>query len=158
MILELDIILWIRLSKRKERKKKKNLQVLWDVFLMLQTLWGLGCDITAWPVWDFCLVVKQLAWLFSSPACFTRVPALTACRSWVIREFQLRVSASLHNLEHFFTLSHLLPLHDSHLNTWLLIAKIQVNLSRNKTNKMVDKIQPYTLDFLFLSSYLLNKK
>ena len=54
-----------------------------------------------------------------------------------------RVSASLHNLEHFFTLSHLLPLHDSHLNTWLLIAKIQANLARNKINKMVDKIHPY---------------
>ena len=61
---------------------------------------------------------------------------------------QLRVSASLHNLEHFFTFSHSLPLHDSHLNTGLLIAKIQVNLVRNKVNKMVDKIQPYTFHFL----------
>ena len=57
---------------------------------------------------------------------------------------QPRVSASLHNLEHFFTLSHLLPLHDSHLNIGLLIAKIQENLTQNKANKMVDKIQPYT--------------
>ena len=57
---------------------------------------------------------------------------------------QPRVSASLHNLEHFFTLSHSLPLHDSHLNIGLLIAKIQANLARNKANKMVDKIQPYT--------------
>ena len=54
-----------------------------------------------------------------------------------------RISASLHNLEHFFTLSHSLPLHDSHLNTGLLIAKIQTNLTRNKANKMVDKIQRY---------------
>ena len=58
---------------------------------------------------------------------------------------QLRVSASLHNLEHFFTLSHSLPLHDSHLNTRLLIAKIQVNLARNKANKIIDKIQPYSI-------------
>ena len=57
-------------------------------------------------------------------------------------QVQPRVSASLHNLEHFFTLSHSLPLHDSHINTGLLIAKIQVNLVRNKANKMVDKIQP----------------
>ena len=56
-----------------------------------------------------------------------------------------RVSTSLHNLKHFFTLSHSLPLHDPYLNTGLLIAKIQVNLVRNKTNKMVDKIQPYNL-------------
>ena len=49
------------------------------------------------------------------------------------------VSTTLHNFEHFSTLSHSLPLHDSHLNTGLLIAKIQANLVRNKTNKMVDK-------------------
>ena len=54
------------------------------------------------------------------------------------------VSASLHNLEHFFTFSHPLPLHASHLNTGLLIAKIQANLVRNKANKMVDKIQIYS--------------
>ena len=59
-------------------------------------------------------------------------------------QVQPRVSASLHNLEHFFTLSHSLPLHDFHLNTRLLISKIQANLAWNKANKMVDKIQPYT--------------
>ena len=59
------------------------------------------------------------------------------------REIQSRVSASLHYLEHFFTLSHSLPLHESHLNTGLLITKIQANLTRNKANKMVDKIQHY---------------
>ena len=58
---------------------------------------------------------------------------------------QPQISASLHNLEHFFTLSHSLPLHDSHLNTELLIAKIQANLVQNKANKMVDKIQSYNL-------------
>ena len=63
----------------------------------------------------------------------------------VTREIQLRVPASLHYLEHFFTLFHSLPLHESHLNTGLLIAKIQANLTRNKANKMVDKIQPYNL-------------
>ena len=59
------------------------------------------------------------------------------------REIQLRVPASLYNFEQFFTLSHTLPLHDSHINTGLLIVKIQTNLARNTTNKMVDKIQPY---------------
>ena len=59
------------------------------------------------------------------------------------REIQSQVLATLHNLEYIFTLSHTLPLHDSHLNTGLLIAKIQANLARNKANKMVDKIQPY---------------
>ena len=104
-----------------------------------------SCELMAGPAWDFCPVVQQLTWLFSSPACFTRVPTLAACQLWVTRKFQPRVFASLHNLEHFFTLSHSLPLHDSHLNTWLLIAKIQANLARNKANKMVDKIQPYKI-------------
>ena len=53
-------------------------------------------------------------------------------------EIQPQVPTSLHTLEQFFTLSHTLPLHDSHLNTWLLIAKIQANLAWNKANKMVD--------------------
>ena len=70
---------------------------------------------------------------------------LTACKPQATREIQLRVPVSLHNLEQFFTLSHTLPLHDSHINTGLLIAKIQANLARNKANKMVDKIQPYNL-------------
>ena len=56
-----------------------------------------------------------------------------------------RVSASLRNLKHFFTLSHSLPLHNSHLNIGLLIAKIQTNLAQNKSNMMIDKIQPYNL-------------
>ena len=70
---------------------------------------------------------------------------LAACKPRATREIQPRVPVSLHNLEQFFTLSHTLPLHDSHLNTGLLIAKTQANLSGNKDNKMVNKIQPYNL-------------
>ena len=58
-----------------------------------------------------------------------------------------RVPTSLHSFKHFFTLSHTLPLHDSHLNIGFLISKIQANLARNKANKMVDWIQPYNLPF-----------
>ena len=57
----------------------------------------------------------------------------------------MQVPASLHYLEHFFTHSLSLPLHESNLNTGLLIAKIQANLARNKANEMGDKIQPYNL-------------
>ena len=78
-------------------------------------------------------------------ACLARVQLLAACKPRATRKIQSRVPTSLHNLEHFFTLSHTLPLHDSHLNTGLLIAKIQANLVRNKANKMVDKIQLYNL-------------
>ena len=78
-------------------------------------------------------------------ACLAHVQLLAACKPRATREIQSRVSTFLHNLEHFFTLSHTLPLHDSHLNTGLLITKIQANLVQNKANKMVDKIQPYNL-------------
>ena len=78
-------------------------------------------------------------------SCLARVQLLVVCKLRATPEIQSRVSVSLHNLEHFFTLSHSLPLHESHLNTGLLIAKIQANLTRNKANKMVDKIQPYNL-------------
>ena len=78
-------------------------------------------------------------------ACLAREQLLAACS----RESPARSSREslffLHTLEHFFTLSHSLPLQESHLNTGLLIAEIQANLARNKANKMVDKIQPYIL-------------
>ena len=78
-------------------------------------------------------------------ACLARVHHSGGLQPRAIHEFQPWVPISLHNLEQFFTLSHTLPLHDFHLNTGLLIAKIQANLARNKANKMVDKIQPYNL-------------
>ena len=71
---------------------------------------------------------------FQLLACLARVHHLATCSC----EIQLQVPASLHFLEYFFTLSHSLPLHESHLNIRLLIAKIQANLTRNKANKMVD--------------------
>ena len=63
---------------------------------------------------------------------------LCASSSGLQATSHLRVLASLHNLKHFFTLSHTLPLHNSHLNIGLLIAKLQENLVQNKANKMVD--------------------
>ena len=88
---------------------------------------------------DFCLVVLQLAWLFSSPACSARVRLLVACKPRASRESQPRVSASLHYLEHFLILSHTLSLHDSHLNTGFLNAVLQANMSRNKANTWLIK-------------------
>ena len=78
-------------------------------------------------------------------ACLACKQLLAACN----RESPTKSSREslffLHTLEHFFTLSHSLPLQESHLNTGLLIAEIQANLARNKANKMVDKIQPFNL-------------
>ena len=88
---------------------------------------------------DFCPVVLQLAWLFSSLACSTHVHLLAACKPWASREIQPRVSASLHSFEHFFTLSHTLSLHDSHLNTRFLSAELQTNLHKIKPTKWLIK-------------------
>ena len=71
-------------------------------------------------------------------ACLARVLQSGGLQPRATREIQPQVPASLHTLKQFFTLSHTLPLHDSHLNTWFLIAKIQANLAQNKANKMVD--------------------
>ena len=80
-------------------------------------------------------------------ACLARVQHFGGLQPRATHKIQPRVPTSLHNLEQFFTLFYSLPLHDSYLNTRLLIAKIQANLARNKTNKIVDKIQPYKLCF-----------
>ena len=91
-------------------------------------------EVTERLVVLFCPVVLQLAW------CFNFWNAWHVCPLW-----RLTVARSnreslffLHTLELIFTLSHSLPLQESHLKTGLLIAKIQANLSRNKANKMVD--------------------
>ena len=90
-------------------------------------------------------------------ACLAREQLLAACS----RKSPARSSREslffLHTLEHFFTLSHSLPLQESHLNTGLLIVKIQANLARNKANKMVDKIQPYNLPFWLLRDKILKQ-
>ena len=94
----------------------------------LASLGLLSCSATAG-------MTLQFPWMLHASANFGGLPVMS----------HPRVFASLHNLEHFFTLSHSLPLQDSHINTGLLIAKIQANLARNKSNKIVDKIQPYSL-------------
>ena len=91
--------------------------------------------LTTWPTWDFCPVIQQLAWLFSSSTCFTRVPTLATCQQRASREIQLRGLVELHTFELFFTLSHILPLHDSHLNTEFLSAKLQANWHEIKPTK-----------------------
>ena len=75
----------------------------------------------------------QLPCMLHTCANFGNLPV--ASHLWV----QPRVSVSLHNLEHFFTFSHSLPLHDSHLNIGLLIAKIQANLPLIKPKRWLIK-------------------
>ena len=112
---------------------------LWtgDLASWLDWVVGPSREVTEWLVWTFCPVVLQLAWRFSFSACFTRVHLLATWKPRATCEIQPRVPTSLHSFEHFFILSHTLPLHDSHLNTRLLIPKLQANLARNKANKIV---------------------
>ena len=93
--------------------------------------------ITVWPFVLFCPVVLQLAWLF------TFWHAWHVCCIWQLAaaSHPLDQAASLCFLAHswaFNTLSHSLPLQQTHLNTRLLNVEIQANLARNKANKIVD--------------------
>ena len=116
--------------------------------LALQLNWvtSSSCELTEWPVWTFCLVVLQLAWRFSFSACFTRVHPLTACQSRATHEIQSRVPALVHSLEHLFTLSHTLPLHDSYLNTGFLSAELQANWHGIKPTKWLIKFNLTSLN------------
>ena len=109
-----------------------------DLTLRLGWVVSSSREKTAWPAWNFCPIVNSwrntLAsgmlgtcasiWLLAA-ASHPWNPAASPC-------FFVHTWAILH------TLSHTLPLHDSHLNTGFLIAKIQANLVRNKANKMVN--------------------
>ena len=71
-------------------------------------------------------------------ACLAREQLLEAYSHESLARSSRKSLFFLHTLEHFFILSHSLPLQESHLNIGLLIAKIQANLAQNKANKMVD--------------------
>ena len=71
-------------------------------------------------------------------ACLTCVQLLVACSHKSPVRSSHESLFFLHTPEHFFTLSHSLPLQESHLSTGLLIAEIQANLAWKKSNKMVD--------------------
>ena len=71
-------------------------------------------------------------------ACLAREQFMAACSRESLWDPVVCLCFFFHTLKHFFTLSHSLPLQESHLNTWLLIAEIQANLAWNKANKMVD--------------------
>ena len=97
----------------------------------LERVASLSCKLTAWPDWKFCPVVQQLVWPFSSP-----LHASHVCHSGNLPVARLPWIAHFWD---FFTLFHTLPLYESHLNTRYLIAKLHVNLARNKANKWLNK-------------------
>ena len=87
-------------------------------------------------------------------ACLAREQLLVACSCKSPVRSNHESLFFLRTLEHFFILSHSLPLQESHLNIGLLNVEIQENLARNKANKMVDQIQPYNVRQAFAAQYL----
>ena len=63
------------------------------------------------------------------------------CHLWQLASCKIQSQGSswVHTSWVFFTLSHTLPLHESHLNTRYLITKLQTNLARNKANTWLNK-------------------
>ena len=91
-------------------RKVSFFQTKWSNDLALQLDWVTSSsrELTVWPTWDFCPVVQQLAWLFSSLACFTRVSLLATCQPQATREIQSQVlvecillNFSSHSLTHY---------------------------------------------------------
>lgn len=89
-----------------------------------------SCEIIDWPDYPFYSIVLQLSWPFNF---------LHASHMWHFGESSVvKMLLIAHTLE-FFTLSYTQPLHDSHLNTWYLIAELQTNSARNKANTWLNK-------------------
>ena len=106
--------------------------------LQVEQVASLSRELTVWPDCIFCPVVLQLSWPFSS------LHASHVCHFGdllVVSQLWNLVARLLcmHTSWVFFTLSHTQLLHNSHLNTRYLIAKIQENLTQNKTNTWLNK-------------------
>ena len=98
----------------------------------------LSRELTVWLDCIFCLVVLQLSWPFSS----LHASHLCHCGDLPVTSQLWDLVARLlcmHTSWVFFTLSHTQLLHNFHLNTGSLIAKIQANLARNKANTWLNK-------------------
>ena len=118
---------------------------MWKVrFQINRAFWWLDLvtrtihELTAWPVWKFCPVVQQLAWPFCSPYMLHTCAILATCKSRAIMRSSRETLLECTHLS-ILTLSHTLPLHNSHLNTRYLIAKLQANLARNEANTWLNK-------------------
>ena len=109
-------------------------QIEWfgDLTSRLNWIASLSRELTTWPNWKFCPVMLQLAWLFSSFACFTRVPPLATCYPLASRKTLL----SAHSWTFLHTLSHTTLTWFSHKYN---VSKFWITskLARNKANKMV---------------------
>ena len=123
----------------------------------LERVASLSRELTAWPDCTFRHVVLQLSWPFSF---------LRASHVWhfgdllVMSQSQDPVARLfwMHTTWIFFTLSHTQSLHNSHLNTGYLIAKIQANLAQNKANTWLNKFNLTKMNYhILISSFFGNE-
>ena len=99
---------------------------MWKViFLQNKAFWWLSlvsdmsCELIAKPDCQFLSYSAPAVMTLHLHACFTHVAFWrVASHESLVRNLQM------HTLLNFFTLSHTQPLHNFHLNTWYLIAKI----------------------------------
>ena len=92
-----------------------------------------------WPLTKLdCIILKLFSWLhtFHNIWSFWNNTSHFEIDAWNFWYINL---ITMHTSWVFFTLSHTQPLHNSHLNTGYLIAKIQVNLAWNKANTWLYK-------------------
>ena len=130
------IYIYIYIYSRVRRNVKRHIlpnRVFWQLDLATGLSHEFKPRANGLASWNFCPIVNSwrdasASGMFGTYASIWRLTAAS----------HPRVPTSLHTLKQFFTFSHTLPLHDSHLSIEFLIAKIQANLARNKANKMVD--------------------
>ena len=106
-----------------------------DSDLRLKRVASLSYELTAWLDCIFLSCSAPAIVTLQFPACFTCVPLWRLAN----RKIQSRDSFNLHTSWVYFILSHTKLLHDSHLNTEYLIAKLQANLVQNKVNTWLNK-------------------
>ena len=73
------------------------------------------------------------------PACFTSVLHFSKSPLVSQSRVQSRITFLLHTLDQIFTLSHIQPIHYSHLNIGFLNVELQANLAQNKANTQLNK-------------------
>ena len=113
---------------------------VWNVkgqFFLNRVIWRLGLAIGLASLGllsysAIAYVTLQLPYMLHTCASFGNLPATSHSLDLVVS------SCRMHTSELFFTLSHTLPLRDSHLNIGFLNVELQANLAQNKANRMVD--------------------
>ena len=110
-------------------------------------------QLTERPDYTFCPIVIWLSWPF------TFLHASHVWHFWLVTTRESIASSSRENALECTHLinsshSHTQSLHYSHLNTGLLIAKLQTNLLRNKANTLLNKFNLIVCYLFFIHKFI----